>query len=51
VAEMVGNLLQCESGIEKLTCTGMTKAMRAPPSQLYALLGQERPHQIGDARA
>src|SRR5258708_12117313 len=47
---MVGDLLQCESSIEELACTGMTKAMGAPPGELRALLGQQRPHHIGDSR-
>src|SRR5258708_40189462 len=51
MAEMVGDLLQSESSIQKLARTCVPQAMCTALVQLHALLGQPRSHHAGDARA
>src|ERR1700675_2985337 len=51
MAEMIGDLLQSEAGIEKLPRARVPETMRAAPLELHALLPQSLPHHGTDAGA
>jgi len=51
MAEMVGNLLQGESGIHKLARAGVAQTVRTDSVELQTLLGQPHPHHGADAGA
>jgi hypothetical protein len=50
MTEMVSDLLQSKSSIQKLARTCVPQAMCAAPVQLDVLLSQSHPHHGGDAR-